>query len=176
MKLIRCRKCNDVVRLIETKWRVCECKRSGGQYNKDLMTATVGGDCDIVGISNLFFDDAYRKMDDKEKTKYKKKIKHHPCEIWYGEGLGDLQIHRIKNPSGPRLKMKVEWVDETHTKSTFIDKRKYVVNIKGNKRPKFVIVENEMRPSFRKGAVKKLRKKIKKMFPFTAYDIYGISR
>ena len=45
--------------------------------------------------------------------------------------------------------MKVEWVDKTHTKSTFLDKRTYSINLKGNKKPKFIITENEMKPSFK---------------------------
>ena len=61
---------------------------------------------------------------------YRKEIGHHWCEIWFGEVEGDVQIQRIKSPKGPRLKMKVEWVDESHTKSTFLDSRKYSINIK----------------------------------------------
>jgi len=34
MKLVRCNQCGDVTRLIHTKWRQCECGKSGGQYNK----------------------------------------------------------------------------------------------------------------------------------------------
>ena len=54
MKLIRCKTCNDVVRLIDKKWRMCYYGDCGRQYNKDMMSATVAGNCDIVGISNLF--------------------------------------------------------------------------------------------------------------------------
>jgi hypothetical protein len=149
MKLIRCKNCNDVVRLIHTEWRMCDCKKSGGQYNEDLITATVGGSCEVFGISNLFFNDEFNKLNEDEKVEYRKKIRHHWCEIWFGEVEGDVQIQRIKSPKGPRLEMKVEWVDKEHTKSTFTDKRKYKINLKGNKTPKFIITGNEMIPSFK---------------------------
>jgi hypothetical protein len=148
MKLIRCRNCNDVVRLVHTQWRVCDCKKSGGQYNEDLITATVGGDCNVFGISNLFFNDEFNKLNENEKIKYRKKIRHHWCEIWFGEVEGDVQIHRIKSPLGPRLKMKVEWVGKNETKSTFFDRRNYSINLNGNKKPKYIITGNEMKPSF----------------------------
>jgi len=149
MKLIRCKHCNDVVRLIHTRWRICECGRSGGQYNEDLITATVGGNCEVFGISNLFFDEDFNKLNEKEKVEYRKSINHHWCEIWFGEMEGDVQIHRIKSPKGPRLKMKVEWAGKTKTKSTFLDKRKYSINLKDNKNPKFIITENDMKLSFK---------------------------
>jgi len=150
MKLIRCKTCGDVVRLIEKRWRVCECGESGGQYNEDFMSATVGGNCEILGISNLMFDKRYRRMSDKRKTEYKKQINHHPCEIWFGEVLGDYQIIRIESPDGPRLEAKVEWL-KNGSKITFKDKRKYSLNIRGNRKPKSVFIEGNTkpRPSFR---------------------------
>ena len=120
MKLIRCKNCNDVVRLVHTHWRMCDCGKSGGQYNEDLITATVGGDCEIFGISNLFFDEEFNKLSEEEKVEYRSKINHYWCEIWFGEGDGDFQIHRIKSPKGPRLKMVVEWVGKNLTKSNKI--------------------------------------------------------
>jgi len=149
MKLIRCKNCDDVIRLIHTKWRMCDCKKSGGQYNQDLMTATVGGNCEVFGISNLFFDEDFNKLNEEEKIKYRKSINHHWCEIWFGEVEGDNQIHRIKSPKGPRLKMSVEWCGEELTKSTFIDKRDYSINLPYDKKPKSVIVGNNMEPSFK---------------------------
>jgi hypothetical protein len=127
---------------------MCDCKQSGGQYNEDLITATVGGNCEVFGISNLFFDVDFNKLSEDEKINYRKEINHYWCEIWFGEGLGDVQIHRIKSPKGPRLKMKVEWVDTNKTKSTFLDKRNYSLNLSDNKKPKYIITENEMKPSF----------------------------
>jgi hypothetical protein len=113
------------------------------------MTATIGGNCVIFGISNLFFDEEFNKLSDKEKVKFRKKIGHHWCEIWFGEYQGDGQIFRIKSPSGPRLKMTVERLDEKLTKSTITDRRNYSVNLKGNKKPKHAICENYFEPSFK---------------------------
>lgn len=144
MKLIRCKSCNDVVRLIERKWRMCECGKGGGQYNKDMVTATVGGDCDVVGISNLFFDDKYRKMSEKEKTEHKKEIDHSPCEIWYGGGYEDEQIFKIKSPKGPRLNADVEWINGD-SKLTFKDKRDF--NGASKKNPKFIITKDNPKPN-----------------------------
>ena len=149
MKLIRCKKCNDVVRLIHTKWRTCDCGKSGGQYNDDLLSATVGGKCDIVGISNLFFDDKFRALSDKEKVKFRKKINHHYQEIWYWELLGDFQIHRIKSPEGPRLKIKIKRIDDKNVKLIFKDKRKYSLNIPGDRSPKSIVIESPMISSFK---------------------------
>ena len=52
--------------------------------------------------------------------------------------------------------MRVEWEDENNTRSTFTDKRKYAINLKDNKMPKYIITGNEMVPSFKD---KKHRKK-----------------
>jgi len=154
MKLIRCRKCEDVVRLIETKWRTCECGESGGQYNEDSVTATVGGDCDVVGLSNLFFDNKYRKLSDEEKEEYKKEINHHPCEVWFGELEGDKQIHRIKSSKGPRLKMDIDYIGKACV-ITFKDNRDYKVNLKWNKKPKKLIIPDaNVEPSFKKEKIK----------------------
>jgi hypothetical protein len=125
---------------------MCDCGESGGQYNEDLMSATVGGNCDIVGISNLFFDEEFKALSEEEKVAYRKKINHFTSEIWYGEIGCDNQIHRIKSPCGPRLEMKVEWADATHTKSTITDRRKYLIC---GERLKSIIIENEMIPSFK---------------------------
>lgn len=159
MKLIRCRKCEDVVRLIDTKWRTCECGKSGGQYNEDSVTATVGGDCDVVGLSNLFFDNKYRKLSDEEKEEYKKEINHHSCEVWFGELEGDKQIHRIKSSKGPRLKMDIDYIGKACV-ITFKDNRDYKVNLKGNKKPKKLIIPDaNMKPSFKKDKIKESMEK-----------------
>ncbi len=160
MKLIRCKNCEDVVRLIETRWRTCECGYSGGQYNKDSITATVGGDCDIVGLSNLFFDNKYRKLSDEEKEEYKKETKHASCEVWFGELEGDKQIHRIKSPKGPRLKMDIDYIGKACI-ITFKDKRDYKVNLKGNKKPKKLIIPDaNIKPSFKKEKIKEYKMKL----------------
>jgi len=157
MKLIRCKECNDVVRLIAKKWRMCDCGKSGGQYNADLMSATVAGNCDIVGISNLFFDDKFRALTEENKVIFRKENNHHWCEIWYGEMEGDEQILRIKNPKGPRLKMDIVVLSKKRVKAIITDKRKYSINRKHNNMPKFIITENNLQPSF-----KNIKKKTKK--------------
>lgn len=148
MKLIHCKHCHDVVRLIHTKWRMCECKKSGGQYNDDLMSATIGGGCDVIGIPNPFFDDIFKYLIEENGGTQFYRDKHGwgKQDIWYGGGAGDLQIHRIESPKGPKLKMRVEIVDKNHTKSIITDKRDYLID--GKKLP-FVIIENQMHPSFK---------------------------
>lgn len=148
MKLIHCPKCHDVVRLIHTKWRMCECKSCGGQYNDDLMSATVGGTCDVIGIPNPFFDEVNKYLVEENGGKqfYRNLHGWGKQDIWYGGGPGDLQVHRIKSARGPKLKMIVEVVDKTHTKSIIKDTRDYAID--GKKMP-FIIIENIMHPSFK---------------------------
>lgn len=145
MKLVRCKKCEDVVRLVHTKWRQCECGKSGGQYNDDLMSATVGGESEVIGIRNDFmaakpFSKAREKKDDKGEL----------GQIIQGEYLGDVQIHRIKSGSGPKLKMTIEQKDDEFNTLTFTDKRDYTINVKGEKSPKSIDVPiNHDGPSFK---------------------------
>ena len=148
MKLIHCKKCHDVVRLIHTKWRMCECKLTGGQYNADLMSATIGGDADVLGIPNPFFDEINKYLIEENGGKqfFRTSKGWGTQDLWYGGGAGDLQVHRISSPKGPRLSMKVEVVDKNHTKSIITDKRDYLID--GKKLP-FVIIENQMHPSFK---------------------------
>ena len=164
MKLIHCKKCHDVVRLIETRWRMCECETCGGQYNVDFLSATVGGDCDILGIPNPFFDEVNKYLIDENGGKewYRKKMGWGNQDIWYGGGPGDLQIHRIESPEGPRLKMRVEVIDDSHTKSIITDKRDYKID---GKRLKEFVLENVMRPSFKMPAFKMI--KMEKQNPTT---------
>ena len=154
MKLIRCKICNDVVRLVHTHWRMCDCGACGGQYNVDMLSATVGGDCDVVGISNIFFDDEYNSLTEKEKNKFKKKIKHPPCEIWFGGSFNDEQIFRIKSSKGPRLNAEIEWLQDA-SKMIVKDKRKY--SGAGKYNPKIIIIKgnNIPSPSFRDKTMRK---------------------
>ena len=141
MKLVRCKKCDDVVRLVHTTWRKCECGKSGGQYNEDLMSATVGGDCEVIGIRNDYFTKKpfSKERDDKELN-----------SIIQGEYDGDVQIHRIKSGDGPRLKMDIEKLDDKNNKITFTDDRKYTINLKDDKSPKSVEIPiNDDGPSFK---------------------------
>ncbi len=136
------------MRLIHTKWRMCECKKSGGQYNDDLITATVGGDCRIIGIPNPFFDDVVFHLRDECRQWYRDKFGYGAEDIWYGAKKGDKQIFFINSPRGAKLKTKVVKIDNNHSKTIIIDKRDYVID--GVKNEKFVICENNFKPSFKR--------------------------
>lgn len=141
MKLIRCNKCEDVVRLIEREWRNCDCGKSGGQYNEDMISATIGGDCEVIGLRNDFF---------KEKPFSKKRGEDGKNIIIQGEYLGDNQIYRIKSSKGPRLKIEITENDNNTHDITFTDKRKYTINLKGNKSPKTIKgIPSNKKPSFK---------------------------
>lgn len=145
MKLIRCKKCNDVVRLIHKNWRTCECGKSGGQYNDDMLSATVGGKCEVIGIRNDYFTSepfTPERIVNKEGEVVDKIIQ--------GEYLGDVQIHRIFKGSGPRLNLKIEKKDDDYNIITFTDRRKFYINVVGNKMPKSVVIpRNTVGPSFK---------------------------
>lgn len=144
MKLIRCKNCDDVVRLIHTKWRKCECGESGSQYNGLSMSATVGGDCEVIGIGNdLFY---YEPFHEERKTRNM---------IIQGEYEGDVQIHRIESSEGPKLQMNMEKIDENTTKITFTDNRKYTINLEGDKSPKTINIPFSDIPSFKSDKVKR---------------------
>ena len=150
-KLIRCKECEDIVRLVHTKWRKCECGKSGGQYNDDLMSATIGGDCEVIGLRNDYF--ALKPFS-------KERGKNNLGGIIQGEYEGDVQIHRIESGDGPKLKMKIEKLDDENNKITFTDDREYTINLKGDKSPKTVEVPiNKNGPSFK--GVKKQKESIK---------------
>ena len=146
MKLIRCNQCGDVARLVHTKWRKCECGKSGGQYNADMISATVGGDCEVIGLRNDYF----------EKKQFSKAREDKALSTMIqGEYLGDNQIHRIKSGDGPRLKMKIEQIDDENNQITFTDDREYTINLKGDKSPKTIEVPlNKVGPSFKGGKEK----------------------
>ena len=140
-KLIRCKKCEDIVRLVHTKWRKCECGKSGGQYNDDMMSATVGGDCEVIGLRNDYFTKKpfSKAREDKDLN-----------SIIQGEYDDDVQIHRIKSGDGPKLKMEIEAIDDENNKITFTDDRKYTINLRGDKSPKTIEVPiNKNGPSFK---------------------------
>lgn len=145
-KLIRCKNCEDIVRLVHTKWRKCECGQSGGQYNDDLLSATVGGNCEVIGIRNDFFQ---------SKPFSKKRDEDGKNGIIQGEYEGDTQIHRIKSADGPKLKTEIKEIDDETNEITFIDRRKYTINLKGNKSPKTIKLPiNKNGPSFKKDELK----------------------
>lgn len=147
MKLVKCNQCGDVTRLIHTKWRQCECGKSGGQYNDDMISATVGGDCEVIGLRNDYFE---------LKPFSKDRNKDGLNAIIQGEYENDVQIHRIKSPKGPKLKMDIKPVDDENNEITFTDNRKYTINLKGDKSPKKITVpRNDNGPSFKDDKTKK---------------------
>ena len=130
-----------------------ECGESGGQYNDDLMSATVGGNCEVIGLRNDFFalKPFSKKRDDKDLN-----------TIIQGEYDGDVQIHRIKSGDGPKLKMKIEKIDDENNKITFTDDREYTINLKGDKSPKTIEIPiNHNGPSFKPAKEKDSKKTIK---------------
>ncbi len=137
MKLIRCKECNDVVRLVHIEWRKCDCGESGGQYNDDLLSATVGGNCEVIGIRNDFFE---KSREDR--------VSEHIDSIIQGEYNGDLQINRIESSNGPKLKMEIKKLGD-NVKITFIDDRKYSMNLAGNKMPRTIEIPYNDTPSFK---------------------------
>ena len=152
MKLILCKSCLDVVRLVHTKWRKCECGEAGGQYNDDLLSATVGGNCEVIGIRNDWVSAGKQKRNEAKLN-----------NIIQGEYLGDVQIYRIISPDGPKLNIEIKKLDNNFNEITFKDRRKYTINVKGsNKSPKTIKVPiNKKGPSFK--IVKTLKEQIKKM-------------
>lgn len=62
MKLIFCKKCQDVVRLREVE-RICSCGASSGYY-VDEVNAVIFGDCVPVGVINDDFARAVREQPD----------------------------------------------------------------------------------------------------------------
>jgi hypothetical protein len=145
MKLIRCKNCDDVVRLIHTRWRTCECRQSGGQYNGLTMSATIGGNCEVIGIRNDFFEH--------EPFSEERNIRN---TIIQGEYEGDIQIYRIESPLGPSLKIRIEDYDSGVFKVIFEDDRNYSINLKGNKSPEFVYLPASNTPSFKADKINRI--------------------
>jgi hypothetical protein len=108
MKLIFCPACTDVFRLVPDVWRKCMCGASGGQYNRDNMTATVGGNARVFGVGNPFFNELYvfLPFDAKREVRHKM-YGQTDTDAWWGEYPGDKQIFRIHSADGPRLTIKV---------------------------------------------------------------------
>lgn len=152
MKLILCKSCLDVVRLLHIKWRKCECGESGGQYNDDLLSSTVGGNCEVIGIRNDWVSAGKQKRSDAKLN-----------NIIQGEYLDDVQVYRIISSDGPKLNIDIKKLDNDFNEITFKDRRKYTINVKGsNKSPKTIKVPiNKKGPSFK--IVKTLKEQIKKM-------------
>ena len=52
MKLLLCKKCQDVVRLSEDEKRICECGKVGGKYIDDLNAVYFGEMAVPIGFAN----------------------------------------------------------------------------------------------------------------------------
>ena len=100
-KLLYCPVCDDVIRLIDNEWRMCQCHRSGGQYTPDSETAVIGGKGKVFGIPNPFFYETYMAP---PKDIVALRAKYNDLwitEVWWGEYKGDPQLIRVHNPLGP---------------------------------------------------------------------------
>ncbi len=170
MKLIFCRECQDVVRLT-TKWRKCDCEKSGGAYiiYKDVVLpiATVGGTCWTIGIPNPFFDEVFQYLTERGKEWYRKKHGYSGTDAWYGEWSntgGDKQVFRVESPDGPPIKVKIDKLNEIdgapgvwNVLVTSVDERVFTVDgISTNS----VEIVSDFKPSF-KGDKKPTQKKKK---------------
>ena len=146
MKLIYCNKCRDVIRLIQENWRKCYCGKSGGQYNDDLVTATVGGSCKVFGIANPFFSKEFQKAKNKQYVRWKYGYGYESTDIWYGEYKNDTQVFRIKSPNGPKLKMRINKLNSKQNGIWINDDRKFRI---GGKELYYVVVDRIKKSSFK---------------------------
>lgn len=138
MKLLFCPLCHDAKSLVMPEWRVCLCGASGGQYNKDGMTATIGGAARVFGVGNPFFSELYPFLSEEGKKQVREKFFGQPTDAWWGEYPGDKQIFRIANADGPKLSIKIVTkgaLDEKGLARIVIkDKRDYTIDGQKNVR------------------------------------------
>lgn len=146
MKLLYCPVCADVVRLIVTRWRMCECKLSGGQYNQDGMTATLGGYARVFGVANPFFNELWNDLDEMQRMNVRKRNNYGPGDCWWGEFAGDVQIIRVTEASGPRIKMRIHSQGNSN-RIVILDKRSYSIDKK--ERLAEIVVPANPSPSFK---------------------------
>lgn len=52
MKLLLCKKCQDIIRLIQDEKRVCQCGKVGGKYIDDLNAVYFGDMAVPLGFAN----------------------------------------------------------------------------------------------------------------------------
>jgi len=129
MKLLYCPICRDVHGIIEEKWRKCLCGQSGGQYNADGMTATVGGEARVFGVGNHpFFDPLFIYLTDEKKRELRQKYYGQPdTDAWWGEYPGDVQIFRVPDSRGPRVEIKVRRKNNTENEVIVTEKHRPVL-------------------------------------------------
>jgi hypothetical protein len=128
MKLLFCPDCHDAHELIPDEWRMCLCGASGGQYNADGMTATIGGRARVFGVGNTFFNELYPLLGAEAKKMVRQKYFGQETDAWWGEYKGDQQIFRIKSAKGPRLKVEMKLVVGRMVDIIVVDKRDYWID------------------------------------------------
>jgi hypothetical protein len=149
MKLLYCEVCGDVVRLISKHWRKCECGKSGGQYNKDDMTATISGlFARVFGIGNPFFLPEYPAFkSSRSRIRFIRKFGYGPTDCWWGDYPGERQLFHIKSPNGPRLRVKIIELATGTNLVEITDKRSYRIDFRAD--IKEVLVPANPKPSFK---------------------------
>lgn len=125
MKFIYCPVCGDAVLLTNLSWRACECGSSGGQYNPDNTTCTVGGVAKVFAVANPFFEPLFPLLNDEQKLKLAARHGYGSSEAWWSPD-GDRQVFRIADAAGPRLEMEVR-TDGQVNHLTITDSRDYTV-------------------------------------------------
>lgn len=144
MKLLFCPICHDVLGLLDNHWRTCVCKCSGGQYNADGMTATIGGMGKVFGVGNPFFNELYPFLNNEGKKAMRQKFYGQPdTDCWWGDYAGERQIFHIQEAAGPRVKVRVVVESAVMNRVIITDKR--VVYIDGVQSRKEVLVPSNYR-------------------------------
>lgn len=134
MKLLFCPACHDAFSLRPEQWRRCRCGASGGQYNRDKETATIGGRARVFGVGNPFFFPTWLAKTDNERQALRASYYQRSQDCWWGESPdtpGDVQLFRIADAAGPRLRIKIIYNhDHTLRNKTIkiIDKRVFTVD------------------------------------------------
>ena len=64
MKLLLCKECQDIVRLIQNEKRVCKCGKVGGKYTDDLNAVYFGEMAIPIGFANSTLVKAVQKQPD----------------------------------------------------------------------------------------------------------------
>lgn len=170
MKLLFCPACHDTFGLRAEQWRRCVCGASGGQYNRDKETATIGGKARVFGIGNPFFFPTWLAKTEDERQALRASYYQRDQDCWWGESPdtpGDVQLFRIPDAAGPRLRIKILYYPDRlgSTKVIqIIDKREFTVDGR---------VLHEVTMPGRRGASKKFP--FYKRWLFRAFErwIYG---
>jgi hypothetical protein len=138
MKLIFCPDCHYVFNLITQRWLLCGCGHSGGQYNRDKVTATIGGKATVFGIGNPFFAHDWQALSEAQREVRRVASGYSGRDCWWGDFPGDVQIFRVEDPHGPRARIKMYYDRDTlGYRISIVDKRPMLVG--GN--PELRVVE-----------------------------------